>query len=189
MPAVSEKQRRFFGAVMGAKKGKPGASGAAKETASSMSEEQIKHYLHKKGSAMNEVYAQGFIDKCAAMGVSHELLVKQAFAINPVVAAPAAKGIEAIIQKIMGSGIGRFGRGLVRGVKAFPGDAHAAVTGGRMSNINTVAKDLGNAGRAGVLAGTALPGAGAVAGISSINSKRQDQQHPLATKIKSLAGR
>jgi len=47
MPATSEKQRRFFGAVMGAKKGKPGSSGKAKEVAKSMPESSIKHFLHK----------------------------------------------------------------------------------------------------------------------------------------------
>ena len=31
MPATTDKQQRFFGAVMGAKKGKPGASGTSCE--------------------------------------------------------------------------------------------------------------------------------------------------------------
>lgn len=48
MPAKTEKQRRFFGAVMGAKKGKKGVSGAAKKAAKSMSKEQIKDFLHKE---------------------------------------------------------------------------------------------------------------------------------------------
>ncbi len=48
MPAKSEKQRKFFGAVMGAKKGKKNVSGKAKETAKSMSKEGIKHFLKKE---------------------------------------------------------------------------------------------------------------------------------------------
>lgn len=45
MPATSEKQKRFFGAVMGAKKGQTGVTGAAKEAAKDMSKTQIKHFL------------------------------------------------------------------------------------------------------------------------------------------------
>ena len=45
MPAKSEKQRKFFGAVMGAKKGKEGASGKAKEVAKDMPEKEIKKFL------------------------------------------------------------------------------------------------------------------------------------------------
>lgn len=48
MPATSEKQKRFFGAVMGAKKGQKGVSGAAKKAAKDMSKTQIKHFLHTK---------------------------------------------------------------------------------------------------------------------------------------------
>lgn len=46
MPATSEKQKRFFGAVMGAKEGQKGVSGAAKKAAKGMSKKQIKHFLH-----------------------------------------------------------------------------------------------------------------------------------------------
>ncbi len=48
MPATSEKQKRFFGAVMGAKKGQKGVSGAVKKAAKDMSKTQIKHFLHTK---------------------------------------------------------------------------------------------------------------------------------------------
>lgn len=75
MPAVSEKQRRFFGAVMGAKKHQPGASGKAKEVAKSMPESSIKDFLRKKSA-----YAAGFVDKCAAAGVDAEALIKMAAA-------------------------------------------------------------------------------------------------------------
>lgn len=51
MPATSEKQKRFFGAVMGAKEGEKGVSGAAKEAAEKMSTGQIKNFL---GSEDNE---------------------------------------------------------------------------------------------------------------------------------------
>lgn len=45
MPATSEKQKRFFGAVMGAKKGQKGVTGAAKKAAKGMSKKQIKDFL------------------------------------------------------------------------------------------------------------------------------------------------
>lgn len=51
MPATSEKQKRFFGAVMGAKKGQKGVSGAAKEAAKGMSKTQIKHFLKTEEDA------------------------------------------------------------------------------------------------------------------------------------------
>jgi hypothetical protein len=54
MPSKTEKQRRFFGAVMGAKEGKSGASKKAKEVASSMSKKTIKDFLHKKEETMEK---------------------------------------------------------------------------------------------------------------------------------------
>ena len=74
MPATSEKQRRFFGAVMGAKKGKPGSSGKAKDVAKHMSKDKIKDFLHKKG----EAYTAGFLRKCAEEGIAPEALLKAA---------------------------------------------------------------------------------------------------------------
>jgi hypothetical protein len=47
MPSTSEKQRKFFGAVMSAKKGGK-ASGKAEKAAKEMPEEQIKDYLKKE---------------------------------------------------------------------------------------------------------------------------------------------
>jgi hypothetical protein len=47
MPSKTEKQRKFFGAVMSAKKGGK-ASGKAKEAAKDMSKEQIKDFLKKE---------------------------------------------------------------------------------------------------------------------------------------------
>lgn len=47
MPSKTEKQRKFFGAVMSAKKGGK-ASGEAKEAAKDMSKEQIKDFLKKE---------------------------------------------------------------------------------------------------------------------------------------------
>ena len=48
MPAKSEKQRKFFGAVMSAKKGKKGVSGAAKKAASEMTTKQVSDFLKKE---------------------------------------------------------------------------------------------------------------------------------------------
>lgn len=48
MPAKSEKQRKFFGAVMGAKKGQKGVSGEAKKVSKEMSKKEIKKYLRKE---------------------------------------------------------------------------------------------------------------------------------------------
>ena len=45
MPATSEKQKNFFGAVMGAKKGKKGSSPEAKKVAKEMPEKEIKKFL------------------------------------------------------------------------------------------------------------------------------------------------
>lgn len=48
MPSVSEKQRKFFGAVMGAKKGQKGVSSKAKEVAREMPKKEVKKFLKKK---------------------------------------------------------------------------------------------------------------------------------------------
>ena len=48
MPSKSEKQRKFFGAVMGAKKGKGKVKGAAKKVAKEMPEKEIKKFLKKE---------------------------------------------------------------------------------------------------------------------------------------------
>jgi hypothetical protein len=74
MPASSEKQRRFFGAVMGAKKGKGGVGGKARKAAKGMSEDQIKDFLHKA----EDPYVMGFLAKCAEEGVDAEGLLKEA---------------------------------------------------------------------------------------------------------------
>lgn len=50
MPAKSEKQRKFFGAVMGAKKGQKGVTGAAKKAAKEMPKKEIKKFLKVKES-------------------------------------------------------------------------------------------------------------------------------------------
>jgi hypothetical protein len=54
MPAKSEKQRNFFGAVMGAKmdpkgaKGPKGVKGVARKVAKEMSKKEIKKFLKKE---------------------------------------------------------------------------------------------------------------------------------------------
>jgi hypothetical protein len=48
MPAKSEKQRKFFGAVMGAKEDQKGVKGAAKKVAKEMSKKEIKKFLKKE---------------------------------------------------------------------------------------------------------------------------------------------
>ena len=50
MPSVSQKQKKFFGAVMSAKKGKTGVTGAAKKAAKKMPEKEIKKFLKVKES-------------------------------------------------------------------------------------------------------------------------------------------
>lgn len=45
MPSKTEKQKRFFGAVMGAKKGQKGVSGKAKKVAKEMPKKEIKKFL------------------------------------------------------------------------------------------------------------------------------------------------
>jgi hypothetical protein len=48
MSAKSEKQKKFFGAVMGAKKGQSGVTGCAKKAAKEMPEKEIKKFLKKE---------------------------------------------------------------------------------------------------------------------------------------------
>lgn len=62
MPAKSEKQKKFFGAVMGAKKGQKGVTGKAKKTAKEMPKKEIKKFLKKESfddivnNILSEVY-------------------------------------------------------------------------------------------------------------------------------------
>lgn len=48
MPAKTEKQKRFFGAVMGAKKGQKNVSGKAKKVSKQMPKKKIKDFLKTK---------------------------------------------------------------------------------------------------------------------------------------------
>lgn len=48
MPAKTKKQKKFFGAVMGAKKGQQNIKGAAKKVAKEMPKEEIKKFLKKE---------------------------------------------------------------------------------------------------------------------------------------------
>lgn len=63
MPAKSEKQRKFFGAVMGAKKGQTNVTGAAKETAKEMPKKEIKKFLKKESfdDKINAILGRYFI--------------------------------------------------------------------------------------------------------------------------------
>lgn len=45
MPSTSQKQKRFFGAVMGAKKGQEGVTSKAKQVAKDMPKKEIKKFL------------------------------------------------------------------------------------------------------------------------------------------------
>ena len=49
MPAKTEKQKKFFGAAMGAKKGQTNVSGAAKKVAKEMPKKEIKKFLKTEG--------------------------------------------------------------------------------------------------------------------------------------------
>jgi len=80
MPASSEKQRRFFGAVMAAKKGKGGVGGEARRAAKQMSKDQIKDFLKKKGAA----YEAGFLRKCAEDGIDPAQLLKESARLDHV---------------------------------------------------------------------------------------------------------
>ncbi len=63
MPAKSEKQRKFFGAVMGAKEGQKGVKGAAKKVAKEMPIKEIKKYLKKESfdSVINNILSKIYI--------------------------------------------------------------------------------------------------------------------------------
>lgn len=56
MPAKSEKQRKFFGAVMGAKKSGKG-KGAAAKVAKKMPKKSIKKFLKKESALASEINA------------------------------------------------------------------------------------------------------------------------------------
>jgi hypothetical protein len=58
MPSKSEKQQKFFGAVMGAKKGQKGVSGAAKKVAKDMPKKEIKKFLKKENEEDSESVAK-----------------------------------------------------------------------------------------------------------------------------------
>ena len=60
MPAKSEKQRKFFGAVMGAKKHQKGVKGAAKKVAKDMPEKEIKKFLKKESYEAGEMFDELF---------------------------------------------------------------------------------------------------------------------------------
>ena len=64
MPSKSEKQRKFFGAVAGAKKGDSKVSGAAKKVAKKMPMKEIKKFLKKD----NEEDAESIAKKVAKKG-------------------------------------------------------------------------------------------------------------------------
>lgn len=49
MPSKTEKQKNFFGAVMGAEKGQSKVSGKAKKVAKAMPKKEIKKFLKKEG--------------------------------------------------------------------------------------------------------------------------------------------
>lgn len=53
MPAKTEKQKKFFGAAMGAKKGQKNVSGEAKKVAKELPKKEIKKFL-KKGNEEDE---------------------------------------------------------------------------------------------------------------------------------------
>lgn len=52
MPSTSKKQQRFFGAVMSAKKGGKGITGAAKKAAKGMSKKSITDFLKLKKESL-----------------------------------------------------------------------------------------------------------------------------------------
>lgn len=54
MPATTEKQKRFFGAVMGAKKGQKGVSSKAKKVAKEMPKKKIKEFLKTEDNEEEE---------------------------------------------------------------------------------------------------------------------------------------
>jgi len=54
MPAKSEKQKRFFGAAMGAKKGQSNVSGEAKKVAKEMPKKEIKKFLKTEDVELEE---------------------------------------------------------------------------------------------------------------------------------------
>ena len=69
MPAKSEKQRKFFGAVMGAKKGQSKVSGEAKKVAKEMPKKEIKKYLKKENF---DIYVNNILEKFFREGMTLE---------------------------------------------------------------------------------------------------------------------
>lgn len=60
MPSTTEKQRKFFGAVMGAKKGQKGISKKAKEVATEMPKKEIKKFLKVKKNKSKKTKNESF---------------------------------------------------------------------------------------------------------------------------------
>jgi hypothetical protein len=75
MPSKTEKQKRFFGAVMGAKKGKAKVTGAAKKAAAKMPEKKIKEFLKKE--SFDET-VNNFLEKFFREGMTVESHCKYA---------------------------------------------------------------------------------------------------------------
>jgi len=64
MPAKTEKQKRFFGAVMGAKKGQSSVTGAAKKVAKEMPKKEVRKFLKKENfdTTVNNLLEKFFKD-------------------------------------------------------------------------------------------------------------------------------
>jgi hypothetical protein len=60
MSSKSKKQRKFFGAAMGAKKHQKGVKGAAKKVAKDMPEKEIKKFLKKESYEAGEMFDELF---------------------------------------------------------------------------------------------------------------------------------
>jgi len=74
MPSKSEKQRKFFGAAMGAKKGKKGVKGPAKKAAKKMSKKEIKKFLKTEkldGNVFDRIYNESMKSYIVEKAVPH----------------------------------------------------------------------------------------------------------------------
>ena len=87
MPAKSKEQQRLFGAVRAEQKGEDTGIAKAKEMAGKIAPDKVKHFAETKHEGLPEkkaehiAFAQGFMNKCAQMGVSRDDVTRMTFAL------------------------------------------------------------------------------------------------------------
>lgn len=167
MPSTTEKQKRFFGAVMGAKKGHGGIGGKARDVAKHMSESKIKDYLKVGATIQKQSIA---IPGSAAMGAAGAKVLDLLKRI-PSMASRGARGF--------GKGLGAGGRNSIAMAK----DIFSATPASSFvpEDIDKIIAGTGRAGKWGGRIGeAAIPAAGISGGIRGTRKLMEKAQEAYA---------